>query len=148
MSHDIDFHVMNLFQIEMIKWKLKLTENVTYFKIRAVHFHTLSFSCVFFQHKHLFLSPTKVFFLLIFSCCKSLIAHSLSYTPGTVSRHLLPRSLSVCPVAGSALHTYNTGHGPNNAAHLGPQLATSHKHSLPLLPWCTLQLTVNVHFHT
>lgn len=86
----------------------------------------------------------------MFSCFKSLIAYSLSYVLGTVSRHLLPRSLSVCPVAGSALHTYNTiqRHGPNNAAHLGSQLATSHRYSLLLLPWCTLQFTVNVHFQT
>lgn len=68
--------------------------------------------------------------MLTFSYCKSLIAKSLSYMLGTASHHLLPRSLSVCPVADSTLHTYNTGHGPNNAAHLG----ASAGHQPPALP--------------
>ena len=117
----------------------------------SVHFSTLSLNCIYYTYiytTHLSLSLTKDFCFLMFSYCKSLTTHYLSYMLRTVGRHLLPRFLSVCPVASSSLHTYNTGQGPNNAAHLGPQLATSHEHSLLLLPRCTLQLTVNVHFQT
>lgn len=77
---------------------------------------------------------------VMFSYVKSLIAYSSFIYTGSSE----PSSAAQTPpcVSGSRLLTAHLQHeqGPNNAAHLGPELAPSHG----LL--CTLQLTV--HFHT
>lgn len=93
---------------------------------------------------HIFLCrPDNDFLLLMFSCFKPLMADSLSPTLGTVSRHLLPRSLSVRPVAAprSTLQ-HITRHGPKQGCTSG--VAAGHQ---PQVLRSTLQLTVSEQLH-
>lgn len=88
---------------------------------------------------HIFLRrPDNDFLLLMFSCFKPLMADSLSPTLGTVSHHLLPRSLSVRPVAAprSTLQ-HITRHGPKQGCTSG--VAAGHQ---PQVLRSTLQRTV------
>lgn len=93
---------------------------------------------------HIFLCrPDNDFLLLMFSCFKPLMADSLSPTLGTVSRHLLPRSLSVRPVAAprSTLQ-HITRRGPKQGCTSG--VAAGHQ---PQVLRSTSQLTVSEQLH-